>query len=97
MIIHGCIEIHPKSCAGWIIIIGFRDISEDDIRCSCKRYKNKKFLNLNVITMHPLYIKKRFMERYLYWFTHKKPYVPHETMVEGLLGQLLALATCIKL
>jgi hypothetical protein len=22
------------------------------------------------------------MKRYLYWFTHKEPYVPHETIVE---------------
>jgi hypothetical protein len=24
MIIHGCIEIHPKDCGGWIIVTGFR-------------------------------------------------------------------------
>jgi len=24
MIIHGCIEIHPKGCRGWIIVIGFK-------------------------------------------------------------------------
>jgi hypothetical protein len=24
MIIHGCIEIHPKDCGGWIIVMGFR-------------------------------------------------------------------------
>ena len=24
MIVHGCIEIHPKDYGGWIIIIGFR-------------------------------------------------------------------------
>jgi hypothetical protein len=24
MIIHGCIEIHPKECRGWIIVIRFR-------------------------------------------------------------------------
>jgi hypothetical protein len=21
---HGCIEIHPKDCGGWIIVMGFR-------------------------------------------------------------------------
>jgi hypothetical protein len=24
MIIHGCIEIHPKGCGGWIVVMGFR-------------------------------------------------------------------------
>jgi len=24
MIVHGCIQIHPKDCGGWIIVTGFR-------------------------------------------------------------------------
>jgi uncharacterized protein (DUF433 family) len=24
MMVHGCIEIHPKICGGWIIVMGFR-------------------------------------------------------------------------
>ena len=24
MIVHGCIEIHPKDCEGWIIVTGFK-------------------------------------------------------------------------
>jgi hypothetical protein len=24
MIVHGCIEIYPKDCGGWIIVMGFR-------------------------------------------------------------------------
>jgi len=24
MIVHECIEIHPKDCGGWIIVTGFR-------------------------------------------------------------------------
>jgi len=24
MIVHGCIEIHPKDYGGWIIVMGFR-------------------------------------------------------------------------
>jgi hypothetical protein len=24
MIVHGCIEIHPKDCGSWIIVMGFR-------------------------------------------------------------------------
>jgi len=31
-----------------------KNISVDSIRCSCKRYKNKKFLNLNVVMIHLL-------------------------------------------
>ena len=31
-----------------------RNISGGDIKCLCKRCKNKKFLDPNVITMHPL-------------------------------------------
>jgi hypothetical protein len=27
-------------------------------------------------------IQKGFMKRYLCWFAHKEPYVPHETMIE---------------
>jgi hypothetical protein len=24
MIVHGCIDTHPKDCGGWIIVTGFR-------------------------------------------------------------------------
>jgi hypothetical protein len=24
MIVHGCIETHPKDCGGWIIVTGFK-------------------------------------------------------------------------
>jgi hypothetical protein len=41
-----------------------RNISGGDIRYSCKRCKNKKFIDLDVITMHLL--QKEFMEKYLY-------------------------------
>jgi hypothetical protein len=54
------------------------------IRGSCKRCENKKFLDPNVVTMH--LIQKGFMERYQCWFTHGKPYVPHETIVEKIVG-----------
>ena len=26
------------------------------------------------------------MEKYLWWFTHSEPYVPHDTMVERMVG-----------
>ena len=50
-----------------------RNISGCDIRCSCKRCKNKKFLDLDVGTMHLL--QKEFMEKYLYWFAYGESYV----------------------
>jgi hypothetical protein len=30
------------------------NISGDDVKCLCKRCKNKKFLDLNIVTMHLL-------------------------------------------
>jgi hypothetical protein len=43
-----------------------------------------KFLYLDVVTMHLLYIKK-FMEKYMCWYAHEEPYVPHDTMVERMI------------
>ena len=56
--------------------------------CSCKRCKNKKFYNPYIVTMHLLYIykKKKFMEKYLCWYTHRKLYVLYDTMVERMIG-----------
>ena len=36
----------------------------DDIRCPCKRCKNKRFLDPDVIMMY--FLQKRFMEKYIY-------------------------------
>ena len=33
-------------------LFNLRNISESDIRCSCKSCKNKKFLNSDIVTMH---------------------------------------------
>jgi len=63
-----------------------RNISGDNIRCSCKSCKNKNILDLDVITIHLLQKKKRFMEKYLCWFAYGEPYVPYETMVERIVG-----------
>ena len=41
-----------------------KNINGDDIGCLCKRCKNKKFLDLNVITMHPL--QTELIEKCLY-------------------------------
>jgi hypothetical protein len=62
-----------------------RNISGCGIRCSCKRCKNKKFFDLNVVTMH-LLKKKKVRERYLCWFAYGEPYVPHETIKEMIVG-----------
>ena len=61
-----------------------RNISGGGIKCSYKRCKNKKFLDLDIITMHLL--QKGFMDKYLCWFAHGEPYVPYETMVERMVG-----------
>jgi len=61
-----------------------RNISGGGIRCPCRRYKNKKFLHLDVVTMHLLH--KGFMEKYLCWYAHIKSFVPHETIVERMVG-----------
>jgi hypothetical protein len=33
-----------------------------------------------------LLLQKEFMEQYICWYAHEKPYVPHETMVERMIG-----------
>ena len=48
--------------------------------CSCKRCKNKKILDSDVVMMHLLH--KEFIEKYLCWYAHEEPFVPHKTMVE---------------
>jgi len=58
-----------------------RNINGDTIRCLYKRCKKKKFIDLNVVTMHLLQ-KKRFMKKYICWYAHEETYVPHDTMVD---------------
>jgi len=60
------------------------NISGSGIRCPCKRCKNRKFLDPDVVTIHLLH--ERFMEEYLCWYAHEEPFVPHETMVERMVG-----------
>jgi len=60
------------------------NISGENIRCPCKSFKNKKFIDSDVVTMHLL--QKWFMNRYLCWFTHGELYVYHETMVKRMVG-----------
>jgi hypothetical protein len=61
-----------------------RNISGDSIRYPCKRCKNKKFLDPDVVTMHIL--QKGFMKKYMCWFTNREPNVPHEIMIEKMIG-----------
>jgi hypothetical protein len=30
--------------------------------------------------------KKRFIEKYLCWYAHKETYIPHDTMIERIVG-----------
>jgi hypothetical protein len=91
MIILGCTKFHSKGCTQWIIIMGLRvllithypiqkNISEDSITCPCERCKNKKFLDLNVVTTHLL--QKKIIEKYLCLFTPSEPYIPYETIIK---------------
>jgi hypothetical protein len=41
-----------------------RNINEDGIRCPCKRCKNKKFLDLDVVTMHLLQKNQGYVCQY---------------------------------
>jgi hypothetical protein len=68
-----------------------RNICGGGIRYPCRRCQNKKFLYLDVVTMHLLY--KGFMEEYMCWYAHREPFVPHEIMVE----RIVVLATCMEL
>jgi hypothetical protein len=61
-----------------------RNFSRGGIKCSCRKYKNKKFMHLDVITMHLLH--KGFMEDYLCWYTHGELFVSNESIVERMVG-----------
>jgi hypothetical protein len=58
-----------------------KNINGDCILCSCKRFKNKKSQDPDIVTMY-LLLKKQFMEKYLYWFAFRESRVPYETMIE---------------
>jgi hypothetical protein len=66
-------------------ISNMRNISGDDIRYLYKRCKNNKFLNPDVVMMHLLQ-KKRFTKQYICWYAHGEPYIPHEIMIEKMVG-----------
>jgi hypothetical protein len=60
------------------------NISGGGSKCSCKRCKNKKFFDPDIVTMH--FLQKRFIEQYLRRYAHGEPYVPHEITVERMVG-----------
>ena len=95
MIIHRCKEIHSKDCGGWIIVMRFRVLLitqylireilvEEILNVHTRGVKIKKFLNLDVVTIHLL--QKRLMKKYLCWYEHEEPYVPHDIVVEKMIG-----------
>ena len=95
MIVHGCIEIHPKDCGGWIIVTGFRVLLisqhlfpeillEAVLGVHAGSVKIKKYLHPDVVMMHLLH--KGFMENYQCWYTHGKVYVSERRMEETVVG-----------
>ena len=61
-----------------------RNISGWGIRCPCKRCKNKKFLNPDVVTMYVL--QKKVHGEILILVCTWEPYVPYETMIKKKCG-----------
>ena len=46
--------------------------------------KIKKFLDPDIVTIDIL--QKGFMEQYMCCYSYREPYVPHETMIEMMIG-----------
>jgi len=65
-----------------------------DVYIKCVKIKN--FLDLDVVKMHFLQEKKRFMKRYLCWFTHGELYVPHKIMIEKMIGSTSSCSNVYK-
>jgi hypothetical protein len=63
------------------ILMNFTD---GGIRCLYRKYKNKKFLHQDVVTMHLL--TKWFTKDYLCWYAHGELFVPNESMIERVVG-----------
>ena len=77
-------------CCNWVqSFINFitsipRNINGGGIRCLCRKYKNKKFLYPDVVTMHLL--QKGFMKDYLCLYVHEELFVRNVSMVERMVG-----------
>ena len=61
-----------------------RNFTRGSIRCSCKKYQNKKYLHLDVVMMHILH--KGFMENYQCWYAHGELFVSKKRMRERVVG-----------
>ena len=72
-----------------------RNFSGGSIRCPCRKCKNKKFLHLDVVTMHLLH--KGFMEDYSCWYAHEELFVHNESMREKMFGSTFSEATYMEL
>jgi hypothetical protein len=95
MIVHGCIEIHPKDCRGWIIVTGFRVLLisqnlflkillEAVLGVHAGNVKIKKYLHPDIVMMHSLH--KGFMEDYLCWYAYRELFVRNESMAKRVVG-----------
>ena len=71
-----------------------RNINGCGIKYPCKRCKNKKFLDLDVVRIHLL--QKGFMEKYLCWYALGELFVPHKTMIKKMV-ELIFSASYMKL
>ena len=60
-----CMMDYCNGIEGFInyALSNLKNISESNIRCPCKKCKNKMFLNPNIVIMHLL--QKGFMRKYL--------------------------------
>ena len=81
--LEGLCQIHY--CNGFEVFFNYllsnlRNISGGDIRCPCKRCKNKKIINLDVVMMHLL--QKKVHGEILILVCTWEPYVPYETMIK---------------
>ena len=61
------------------VISNSRNTSRGCIKCPCKKYRNKMFINPDVFTMN---IQKNSMKEYLFWYAHGKEFVSQEIMVK---------------
>jgi len=61
-----------------------RNFTEGDIRCSCRKCENKKYLHPDVVMMHLLH--KGFMENYLCWYAYREVFVHNKRMRERVVG-----------
>jgi len=57
-----------------------RNFTDCNIRCLCRKCKNKKLLHQDVVMIYIL--TKGFMEDYMCWYAHGELFVPNESMVK---------------